>query len=115
MALKVTQNVSTAGTPPTFAAPALSDTMEVGSHLFVVYRNTDSNAKTVTVTGQGTLPSGVAFPDRLYNLAAGNVTMQEVYIPLIKEYANPVTNLATVVLAGTGGVTGVTSSVVRSL
>jgi len=113
MSLRTKNTILDAGTPPTFAAATASDTMDVGDNLFAVYRNTDSNSKTLTVVGKLVLENGVTAPDKTYTLAAGNVTMQECWIPLRKMYQDPTTGVATVNVTGTGGVTGVTMALVE--
>jgi hypothetical protein len=115
MAVLSTQALVNAGTPPTLGAKATSDTAEVGNgkNTFLVVRNTDSNAKTVTVVAPGNNSYGSANPDPTFALAAGNVTPTERWIPLRKEYADPS-------VAGIGrctvtvdNATGVTCAVVR--
>lgn len=118
MAVLATQFTVNAGTPPTLGAAALSDTAEVGSGIntFVQYRNTDSNAKTVTITPPGTTDYGSALPAVTFTLAAGNVTATERWIPLRRAYQNDAVagvGRTTLVVSGTGGVTGVTVAVVQ--
>lgn len=112
MAALPTQNIVNAGTAPTFGAAAASDTAAVGtgSNTFVVYRNTDSNAKVVTVVVPGNTEYGAANPDPAINLAANT---GEVWIPLRKIYADEATARVTLNLTGTGGATGVTVAVVK--
>lgn len=115
MAALTTQKLVNAGTKPTFGAAALSDTAEVGNggNTFVVYKNTDSNAKTVTITVPGTTTYGQANPDPALTLAA---TTGELWIPLRKEYADAAVagvGRCTLTVSGTGGVTGVTVAVVQ--
>ena len=71
-----------AGTPPTFAAPLASDTVQVGSTLIV--KNGSGASITVTLVTPGTLPTGDAYPDRAYTVAAG----AEAWIPVLVEYRN---------------------------
>ena len=86
-----------AGTPPTFAAPATSDTVQVGSTLIV--KNASGASITVTLVTPGNLPTGDAYPDRAYTVAAG----AEAWIPVLPEYRN------------TAGVAAVTFSAVTSV
>jgi hypothetical protein len=86
-----------AGTPPTFAAPATSETVQVGSTLVV--KNGSAGAVTVTLVTPGNLPTGDAYPDRVYTVAAG----AEAWIPVLSEYRN------------TAGVAAVTFSAVASV
>ncbi|PRH79403.1 hypothetical protein C6N75_09985 [Streptomyces solincola] len=113
MAALSTHNIVNAGTKPTFVAAAASDTAEIGSghNTFVVYRNTDSNAKTVTVTVPGQTEYGQAYTYAGLTLAA---TTGELWIPMRKAF-DPAdgSSRATLNVAGTGGVTGVTVAVVR--
>ncbi len=86
-----------AGTPPTFAAPATSETAQVGSTLIV--KNASAGAITVTLVTPGTLPTGDAYPDRAYTVGVG----AEAWIPVLSEYRN------------TAGVAAVTFSAVTSV
>jgi hypothetical protein len=113
MAALSTQNIVDAGTAPTFGAAAASDTAEVGSGIntFVVYKNTDSNAKTITITVPGNTSYGQANPDPALALGANT---GELWIPLRRIYdAGDGSGRATLSVTGTGGVTGVTVAVVR--
>ncbi|MGW2206756.1 hypothetical protein [Streptomyces sp. NPDC001774] len=115
MAALTTQNIVDAGTKPTFGAAAASDTAEVGSgqNVFVVYKNTDGNAKTITITAPGNTTYGQANPDPALTLGA---TTGELWIPMRKAYdANDGSGRATLAVTGTGGVTGVTVAVVRMI
>jgi hypothetical protein len=105
MAALTTQNIVDAGTAPTFAAAATSDTAEIGTGT-----NT-SNAKTITITVPGNTSYGEPNPDPVLNLGANT---GELLIPLRKLYdAGDGTGRATLTVGGTGGVTGVTVSVQR--
>lgn len=115
MAALTTQLLVNAGTAPALGAAAISDTAEVGtgSNTFVVYKNTDANEKTVTITVPGTTSYGQATPDPAITLAA---TTGEVWIPLRKEFVDKATAGAgrcTLTVSGTGDATGVTVAVVR--
>jgi flagellar hook assembly protein FlgD len=101
----------TTGASPAFVAAAASDTADVGNgkNTFVEYRNTDTNAKTVTLTLPGTDDYGVAIPDVVYTLAANTGVAM---IPLLVA-ARGDDGRATLSVTGTGGVTGVTVRVVR--
>lgn len=111
MSLRAKQTIVDAGTAPTFSAATASDTAPIGDNLFAVYRNVDSAVKTITVVGKLVLENGVTAPDKAYSMAAGNVTMQELWIPLRKMYQDSVTGVATIT---TGiAVTGVTMAVVE--
>lgn len=82
MALISTHTISTDGTPPTFDAAASGDTAETGSRHFLVVKNGDTSSKDVTISGQGTLESGDAYPDKVYSVAASD----EAWIPLLSVY-----------------------------
>jgi hypothetical protein len=86
-----------AGTPPTFAAPSASDTVQVGSTLIV--KNGSGASITVTMATPGSLPTGDAYPDKAYTVVAG----AEAWIPVLPEYRN------------TAGVAAVTFSAVTSV
>lgn len=112
MAALTTQKIVDAGTKPTFAAASASDTVDVGNghSVFVVYKNTDANAKTVTITAFGTTDYAAAYPNAVVSVGA---TTGEVWIPIRKSYdPGDGTNRATLAVTGTGGVTGVTVAVV---
>ncbi|MFF5973741.1 hypothetical protein ACFY7C_19650 [Streptomyces sp. NPDC012769] len=113
MAALTTQNIVDAGTAPTFVAAAASDTAEIGSgvNTYVHYKNTDSNAKTITITVPGNTSYGEPNPDPALTLPANT---GELRIPLRKIYdPGDGTGRATLAVTGTGGVTGVTVAVVR--
>jgi hypothetical protein len=117
MANLTTQTLVNAGTAPVMGAKALSDTVEVGSghNTFLRVRNTDAQAKVITVVVPGNTSYGAANPDPTFNLADGSTTPTEVWIPLRKEYSDPAVagqGRATVTIS-TGTATGVTCAVVR--
>lgn len=88
MADLATYQMPTSGALPSFVAAAASDSAEVGSgrDTFAVYRNTTASPVTVTVVLDRTLDSGDAYPNKEFTLAA---TTGELWIPLIKDYADP--------------------------
>jgi hypothetical protein len=88
-----------AGTPPTFAAPASSDTVTLGSVLIV--KNGSASAVTVTLATPGNLPTGDAYPDKAYTVAAG----AEAWIPVLADYLDPNTLRAGVSFSSTASVT----------
>lgn len=97
MSLRTKQTLSVAsGAAPTFTAAAASDTMAPGRNVFAVYRSTHSVQCDVTVVIPGNLDTGVAYPDKVYSLEVGNVTMQELWIPLEKFMQDPTTSLVTI-------------------
>lgn len=90
MAALTTQNIVAAGTAPTFAAAAASDTAEVGSgvNTFAVYKNTSATACNVSIEMDHlTLSTGATYPDRSFVLP---ITTGELWIPLRKDYADSV-------------------------
>lgn len=86
MAALTTQALVNAGTAPTFAAAAASDTVEVGNsrNTFVVYKNGTAGSIDVTIAVPGNTSYGQPTPDPVIAVAAG----AERWIPLRKEYAN---------------------------
>lgn len=96
MSLRAKNTIVMTGTAPTYAAATASDTMPVGERLFAVYKSTHTVASTVTAVVPGTLATGDAYPDKVYTLAIGSVTPQELWIPLIKELQDPTTGVATI-------------------
>lgn len=88
-----------AGTPPTFATPSASDTVTLGSTLIV--KNGSGASINVTFTTPGTLPTGDAYPDKVYAVAAG----AEKWIPVLADYLNTTTLLADVAFSATTSVT----------
>lgn len=84
MALITTHTISAAGTAPTFGAAAADDTAETGVRKILVVRNGSASSVTVTLSGQGSLPTGVDYPDREYTVDASG----EAWIPLLAVYRN---------------------------
>lgn len=87
------------GTAPTFAAPAASDTVTVGSVLVV--KNASGASINVTLTTPPTLETGDAYPDKVYAVAAG----AEKWIPVLGVYLDPATGVAAVAFSATASVT----------
>lgn len=102
MALIATQSVVVAGTAPTFAAAAAGDTARTGAHLTLIVKNASGSSITVTLTPPGTLPTGAAYPAKVYTVPA---TTGEQWIPLLDLYADPTTRVATVAYSATASVT----------
>jgi hypothetical protein len=102
MALIATQATSVAGTAPTFAAAAAGDTCTVGAHKTLIVKNASGASITVTLTPPLTLPTGAAYPAKVYTVPA---TTGEQWIPLLDQYADPTTGQATVVYSATASVT----------
>lgn len=103
MALIPTQvlDVST-GTAPTFAAAAAGDTAEAGPTDFLVVKNGSGASINVTIVTPGTLPSGDAYPDKVYAVAAAG----ERWIPLISDFKDSsIGGQATVNYSATASVT----------
>jgi hypothetical protein len=103
MALIATQvlDVST-GTAPTFAAAAAGDTAEAGPTDTLIVKNASGGSINVTITTPGTLPSGDAYPDKVYAVAAGG----ERWIPLIADFKDPsIGGQATITYSATTSVT----------
>lgn len=87
-----------AGTPPTFSAPAASETVEVG--MLLIVKNGSASSINVTCVTPDNLPTGDAYPDKVYAVAAG----QERWIPVLRDYRQP-GGLATVTFSATASVT----------
>jgi hypothetical protein len=107
MALQSTQTLVDAGTAPTFAAAAATDTLTYSSGLFVVYKNTNAATRTVTITVPGNTTYGQALPDPVLTLGA---TTGELWIPMRSIYRDSTTGLVTVAVSV---ITNVTIAVVR--
>ncbi len=101
MALIPTQSVVLAGTAPTFSAAAAGDTANVGLHLTLIVKNASGASINVTLTYPGTLPTGDSFPSKVIAVAAG----AERWIPLLPQYADPTTGVASVAYSATASVT----------
>jgi hypothetical protein len=112
MAQMTVQLVVDAGTPPAFAAANLADTADVGNGHNTVLEvvNTDTNVKTVTITSYATLDNGDPAPSHAVAVPA---TTGKVRIPLRQSYNKGDGTGAQIAYSGTGGVTGVTSALVR--
>jgi hypothetical protein len=87
-----------AGTAPTFAAPSASDTAAIGALLIV--KNGSGASINVTLVTPSTLPTGDAYPDKVYAVPAG----AERWIPVLKEYRNA-SGVAGVTFSATASVT----------
>lgn len=92
-----------AGTPPTYAVPSASDTVQVGSTLIV--KNASGASITVTMVTPGNLPTGDAYPDKAYTVAAAG----EAWIPVLPEYRNTA-GVAAVTFSATTSVTATSIS-----
>lgn len=86
-----------AGTAPVFTAPAVSETVEIGTLLVV--KNGSGASVTVTMITPDNLPTGDAYPDKTYAIPAA----QERWIPVLTDYRAP------------GGLAAVTFSAVASV
>lgn len=94
------QKIGLSGAAPTFAAPAASDKVPVGSTLIV--KNGSAASVTVTLVTPGTLATGDAYPDKSYTVAAGG----EAWIPVLVEYrASSASPGAPVTFSATASVT----------
>lgn len=87
-----------AGTPPTFTAPAASETAEIGTLLIV--KNASGASINVTCVTLDTLATGDAYPDKVYAVPAAS----ERWIPILPDYRQP-SGLATVNFSATASVT----------
>jgi len=110
MADLTTQNISYAGTAPSFDPATASDTAEVGPHRFIVYKNTNATARTVEVQVPNTsvYAGQITDNDVTYTLAG---TTGELWIPLHSDY-NSGTGRATITVGP--AVTNVSVAVVHA-
>jgi hypothetical protein len=108
MAALTVQNIVDAGTKPTFSAASTADTAVIGngSNTFVVYKNADTSAHTLTITVAGNTSYGVANPQKTVTIGANT---GEVWVPLRKAYDDG-TGKA---LLGLDAATSVTVAVVK--
>lgn len=102
MALIATQNVKLAGTAPTLAAAAAGDTATCGHGYFLVVKNTNAATRDITIAVPGNLATGVAYPDKVYAIAADT---GELWIPLLDIYRDPSDQLAHITWSATANVT----------
>jgi hypothetical protein len=92
--------VTVAGTGPTFAAPATTETVEIGTTLIV--KNASASSINVTLITPATLPTGDAYPDKVYAVPAG----AERWIPVLADYASATnTRFADVTFSAVASVT----------
>lgn len=103
MALIPTQVLDVAtGLAPTFAAAAAGDTAECGTTDTLIVKNGSGAGITVTITTPGNLPTGDAYPDKAYTVAAAG----ERWIPLVQDFKDPANNgQAAVAYSATASVT----------
>jgi hypothetical protein len=103
MALIATQQLSVAsGAAPTFAAAAAGDTAKVDGRSFLVVKNANATALTLTLVTPATLATGDAYPDKQYASISQN---QERWIPLITDFADPSTGEVSITYSLTASVT----------
>jgi hypothetical protein len=87
-----------AGSAPTFTTPLSADTVEVGTLLIV--KNGSGASINVTFDTPGSLPTGDAYPDKVYAVPAAG----ERWIPVLADYRQP-GGLANVAFSATASVT----------
>lgn len=89
MALIPTQLLDVAtGAAPAFAAAAAGDTAECDPANVLIVKNGSAGSINVTVATPGNLPTGDAYPDKVYAVAAG----AERWIPLVDAFRDPAQN-----------------------
>lgn len=88
-----------AGTAPTYTAPATTETVEIG--MILIVKNASASVVTVTLTTPGNLPTGDAYPDKVYSVPA---TTGERWIPILPDYRQP-SGLASVTFSAVASVT----------
>lgn len=86
------------GTPPTFSAPAASETVEIG--MILIVKNASASPVTVTMITPDPLPTGDAYPDKAYTVPAS----AERWIPVLPDYRQA-TGVANVTFSATASVT----------
>lgn len=96
------------------AVDLVNDFLNDGN-VVIVIRNTDTNAKTLTISGQPDPfgRGGSTVGDVVLNLAAGNVTPQIDLSSLLNPAMFNIGGKCTTTIAGTGGVTGVSIGLYR--
>lgn len=75
---------SITGTGPTPAAANNADQALAGRGRYLVVINGSGSPMTATLTAPGNLPTGDAYPDKVYTVAAGD----DAWIPLLPVYGN---------------------------
>jgi hypothetical protein len=106
VALIPTYSPTVAGTPPSMVQAASGDTCDCGEPNrpnILIVENTGAQM-TVTIATPGTLPSGDAYPDKVYTVPA---TTGRQWIPLLPDYKDPATGFAALTYSSTSGVTRV--------
>lgn len=78
-------------TVPFVAATSGGDSAPTGSQFLLLVKNADASSHAVTLAVPGTV-DGLAIASRVVNVAAGATAV----IPLLDEYNNPATNLASI-------------------
>ena len=104
MALFATQEINYAGTTPTYAAVAATDTFTPDEWTFIHVKNTNAATRTITVTTFSTSVGGVAVAD-VGPVTIAATTGEEMLGPFpARHFADPATGLATVTYSATPGV-----------
>ena len=77
MALLTTQSITKAGLNPlaSVACTAGGDTVRIADRTFLIFKNADASAKTITLDVPGNTDYGVAKPDVAVIVAAGNTAV----------------------------------------
>jgi hypothetical protein len=103
MALLATNAITVAGTVETLAAASAGgDTIKPDVGAFLAVKNADASSKTVTLVTPGTLPTGDAYPDKVYTVANGTTQ----YIPVPPAiYRDPTTGLCAITYSAVTSVT----------
>lgn len=93
---------SVAGGAPNYRAAAAGDVAPVGPGYTLIAKNSAGTSTTVTMATPGNLPTGDAYPDKPYVVAA---TTGEQWIPLIADYRDPTDGYAHISYSATAGLT----------
>ena len=91
----------TTGLGPTMVAATNGDTVKCAPNVVLEVANGSGSSINVTVTVPRTLDTGVAYPSKVYAVAAG----ARAKIPMNMLYADPVTGLMTVNYSATATIT----------
>lgn len=83
-------------------AVSASDTMETGAGVYLIVKNANAGACTVTLATPGTVDGDLAVADRVVTVVA---TVGYTIIPITSTYRDPATGLATVTFSPTATVT----------
>jgi hypothetical protein len=102
MALLTTQQITKAGTAPSYVAVAASDTITADTDLFLHVKNANGSPDTVTLVDAGTTPAGSAATSPTVSVPASTGDRM---IAIPQALVNPATGLITITHSVTTSVT----------